>query len=125
MLLSSLAPSSPRNVIAMATSSTSINVTWTESEMLNGNIRYYNVTFFSTDDGISENITQQVNSPNIQLFDLEAFTNYTMFVQAFTVALSPQSGSVTEQTFEDGNMIVGFLIIINFIQCFLCFLFSL
>lgn len=74
--------------------------------MLNGNIRYYNVTFYSADGGLSENVTQQVNTTSTQLFDLQAFTNYTVFVQAFTVALSPPSDSVTEQTFEDGNTVL-------------------
>ena len=102
-------PSPPLDVMATVTSSTTINVTWSEPSVFNGIIRHYVITFYETSKGTSSNITQQVN-PNlssVQLSSLTIYTNYTIFVQAVTVARSQPSNSITIQTDEDGKNVIS------------------
>ena len=74
--------------------------------MTNGIIIFYNVTYYPTNLGESRSVTTRVvNRTNTELLELLKFTNYTVFVQATTVALSEQSLSVTETTFEDGKIL--------------------
>ena len=91
--------------MATAASSTSINVTWSIPSVLNGNIVGYTVTFYETNMGSSINTTRMVNAGtfNFQLLNLAIFTNYTVFVQASTVALSSPSNSVEVETLQDGE----------------------
>ena len=42
------------------------------------------------------------------LLDLDMFTNYTIFVEAFTIAVGARSESVTVMTREDGQLTVEF-----------------
>ena len=88
--------------MAMASSSTAIDVTWTEPSMPNGVIRRYQVTYTRNDvmDATPETVDE--TSTAVQLTGLEKFTNYTIFVQGFTVELGEQSDSVTARTDEDG-----------------------
>ena len=97
-----IAPSAPLDITAMASSSTAIDVTWTEPSMPNGVIRHYQVTYTRND--VMDAATQTINetSTAVQLTDLEKFANYTIFVQGFTVELGEQSDSVTARTDEDG-----------------------
>ena len=90
--------------MATAASSTSINVTWSAPSVLNGIIVGYTVTFYETNVRSS---TRMVNSGtfNFQLLNLAIFTNYTVFVQASTVALSSPSNSVEVETLQDGETV--------------------
>ena len=90
--------------MAMSSSSTSINVTWTKPSMPNGLIRRYIVTYYRTDSGLSD--MQEVNitsTTTTQLSGLDIFTNYTIFVEAVTVARGSMSEMVIEMTNEDGK----------------------
>ena len=72
--------------------------------MPNGVIRRYIVTYYRTEIGVSD--TQQVNvtsGTTTELLGLDIFTSYTIFVEAFTVAIGAMSDSVTEVTNEDGQ----------------------
>ena len=97
------APSAPLDVIAMASSSTAIDVTWTEPSMPNGVIRRYQVTYTRNDVMDDNLVTVNETTTSVQLTNLEKFANYTIFVQGFTVELGNQSDSVTARTEEDGK----------------------
>ena len=98
-----VAPSAPNNVIATASSSTSITVTWAAPSMPNGVIRRYTVTYYRSGVGISDARRVDVTtSTRAELSGLSIFTNYTISVQAFTVSLGGSS-SVTRRTNEDGE----------------------
>ena len=59
--------------------------------------------------GIAE--VQQVtvtSGTTAELLDLDMFTNYTIFVEAFTIAVGARSESVTVMTREDGQLPVEF-----------------
>ena len=89
--------------MATASSSTSITVAWTEPSMPNGIIRHYIVTHYRSVIGMSD--AQQVtitSGTTAELTDLDVFTNYTIFVQAVTVAAGEMGGPVTVITSEDG-----------------------
>ena len=94
--------------MATAASSTTVNVTWTVPDMPNGNIRYYLVSYYRTELGSTDTQILNTSSPDTdaQLSDLEIFTPYTVFVQAFTVALGERSDLATVVTDEDGKLIV-------------------
>ena len=89
--------------MAEASSSTSITVTWTEPSMPNGVIRRYNVTYFRTANGMSDMQQVSVTTTTAELSGLDIFTSYTIFVEAFTVAVGAASDTVTEVTNEDGK----------------------
>ena len=98
------APSAPQNLMAVPDSSTAINVSWNEPEILNGVITDYIVTYFPSDDPESEtNISTMMNTLTLQLTGLEKFTNYTISVLAVTVSPGEPSQSVTVRTNEDGK----------------------
>ena len=102
----SVAPSEPNDVTAVATSSTSVTVTWTEPSMPNGLIRRYIITYYRTDSGLTD--SQEVNitsndTTTAVLSGLDIFTNYTIFVEAVTVATGDMSERVTVMTDEDGE----------------------
>ena len=59
--------------------------------------------------GIAE--VQQVtvtSDTTAELLDLDMFTNYTIFVEAFTIAVGARSESVTVMTREDGQLPVEY-----------------
>ena len=91
------APKPPANVKATATTSTSILVTWTGPT----NTKYF-VTFYPTNVGISETVSELVSSTRAELINLKKFTTYTIFVQTLTFMLSEPSNVVMETTLEDG-----------------------
>ena len=102
----SIAPSPPTNIMATAISFNTITVTWSEPSMPNGEIRRYNITYYKTNDGSSNNITLEVSDisgRSQQLTDLDPFTNYTIIVHAFAGAgIGQPSDPVTVQTNETG-----------------------
>ena len=93
--------------MATAASSTSINVTWSVPSVANGIIVGYTVTFYESNMGSSINSIRMVNADtfNLLLLNLSIFTNYTVFVQASTVALSSPSISVEVETLPDGETV--------------------
>ena len=99
------APSEPNSVVAVNSSSTSITVSWTAPSMPNGMIRGYTVTYYRSEVGMSDMAQEDVTSDitSIELSGLEIFTNYTIFVEAFTtVGVGAPSDVVTVVTSEDG-----------------------
>lgn len=104
-----VAPSPPNNVMATASSSTSINVTWSAPSISNGNITSYTVTFYETNIGSSSsNFIRTVTADtfSLHLLNLAIFTSYTISVQASTVAPSSPSTLVTVETLQDGEIIL-------------------
>jgi len=73
--------------------------------MPNGVVRLYQVGYYRTEEGDVDPEAQQVNttSTNIELSGLNFYTNYTIFVQAFTIAFGPTSDAITILTDEDGK----------------------
>jgi ephrin-B len=99
-----LAPSAPLGVVAVADSSTSVSVTWSEPNMPNGIITRYEVTYTRND--VMDAAMQQMNitsGTTVQLLGLDEFSNYTISVRGFTVALGEVSDPVTVRTNEDGE----------------------
>ena len=90
--------------MAQSTSSTSINVTWTEPSMLHGIIRHYNVSYYRRDVGLSDVQQVTVNSTTAVLFGLDPYTEYDIYVEAATVDVGDQSSIVTVRTNEDGKL---------------------
>lgn len=88
---------------ARANSSTSIVVSWSEPVISNGIIAYV-VTVYPTGVGMSGRVKELVTGrTRTQLTELEGFTSYTIFIQAFTgTVLSMPSNSVMETTHKNG-----------------------
>ena len=81
-------------------------MTWAEPSMPNGIIRHYDITYFRSTIGISD--VQQVvviSDTTAELFDLDIFTNYSIFVEAFTVSIGLRSDIATVMTNEDGKLV--------------------
>ena len=98
----STAPSAaPQNVAGMFVNSTSISVSWSSPPLAdqNGVIVGYNISY--TTDVEIELFTPVLS---IVISDLQRFTNYTVSVRAFTVAVGPP-GSITVRTDSAGESI--------------------
>ena len=97
--------------MATPTSSSSANVSWSAPETPNGVVRLYRVGYYRTEEGLGDTEAQQVNttSTNAELSGLNFYTNYTIVVQAFTVAFGPTSDAITVLTGEDGRCDRGML----------------
>ncbi len=75
--------------------------------MPNGMIRRYDVTYYRSAIGLSDMQQDTVTSATTaELSGLDIFTSYTIFVEAFTVALGARSDNVTGMTSEDGKSII-------------------
>ena len=93
--------------MATAISSTSVSVMWTSPETSNGDLEYYLISFYSTEQG-RDDIQEQNTSVAVTsaiLSGLRIFTNYTVFVRAFTVEFGPESEEITVMTQEDGKIL--------------------
>lgn len=95
MLLSNLAPSAPRNLVAVPLNSTVIRITWDAPSIPNGLITNYEIRYSAVGSG---DVISTVLSAN-QLLDLKAlidsltpFTQYQIKIRAAT---------------EEGNIIWG------------------
>ncbi len=113
--------SSPVNVTAMASSSTTIEVRWSEVEPINQNgiITSYEVEYTPLNDfdgQISSNSTLVNGSVFIvSLENLEEYVNYSITVRAFTREGSgPASDNITVLTLQAGQLTFFFL----FLPCF-------
>lgn len=102
------APSEPINVRAVDSSNMSITVSWTVPSMPNGVIRGYIVSYFISDLGI-RNMSQQnvtADKTTTEIVGLGAFTNYTVFVEGFTVVVGARSDAITVVTNEGGKIML-------------------
>ena len=104
--------SPPDNVEVTVMSSTSINVTWDEVPSIdqNGLIVEYEVQNIpqETFGGVIE--VEMFNTTDLfyVLDDLEEFVSYTISVRAYTiVGPGPYSDPITNQTFQDGRLLVS------------------
>ena len=93
------APAAPREVSATNLSSTEISVTWQQPDPANGMIQQYIVTYYPSGSP-SDNVS--TSNTSITIGGLSAFTNYSVFVVAVTVAPGPASTTVTVTTSEAG-----------------------
>ena len=106
-LLSTEPDAPPQNVIAMAISSTEIEVSWEEVPAINENgiITVYEAQCepLQTFGGqIFNNITNTTYL-NTTLTDLQEYVEYNISVRAYTsVGPGPYSDPVTQRTLEDG-----------------------
>ena len=92
--------------MAVAVSSTSVSVTWSEPNMTNGIITRYEVTYIRNDviDAMEQMNATSDSTTMIQLFGLDRFANYTISVRGFTNALGDASDPVTVRTNEDSEL---------------------
>lgn len=92
----------------MATSPTSILVTWENVSLIdqNGDIIDYEVEYRPLETFGGAIRVQFVNTSllSYQLIDLEQFVDYNISVRAYTsVGPGPYSDPITEQTLQDGK----------------------
>ena len=78
-----------------------MSVTWQQPDPANGMIRQYNVTYYPSGSP-SDNTTVSTSSTSITIGGLSAFTEYSVFVVAVTMAPGPASTTVTVTTSEAG-----------------------
>jgi len=72
--------------------------------MPNGIIRGYRITFFPTENASAVIAVNVSDSPlQYTITDLEAFTNYSITVAAFTVLIGTESATVTVLTEESSK----------------------
>lgn len=96
----------PSNVTAMAKSTTSINISWSEVpwKERNGDIIKYNLEVFNSSLHIIYNDTALGNETSLVVKNLEVFSNYSAKVQAETSeGRGPFSGLVNATTHLPGN----------------------
>ena len=95
------APTPPVNVMGVATSSTSIQVTWSEPARSNGVVRYYEVFYRPRDE---TDLTLRVTSPrkSVLLENLKTYTFYVILVRAYTVEVGENSSSIIVRTLQNG-----------------------
>lgn len=94
------------NVTAVATSPTSIRVTWhpPPAERANGRIAYYKLLCVESGRGDSEATVVKLNQTSFLLDELRRWTEYRIWVLAGTsVGDGPASYPVTVRTHEDGT----------------------
>ena len=99
---------SPRNVVAMATSPTTISVTWAEVNPIdqNGVIITYEVQYEPLETFQGQIMTNPENTSefSFNLIDLQEYVNYTITVRAYTIiGPGPYSDPITILTLEDGK----------------------
>ena len=88
------------NVTGEFNDSTSINISWSPppfSEQ-NGNIVAYNITYQRTDGSGGEVVMTSTSNQFITIPGLRPFTNYSVMVAAFTIAMGPFSEQTIVQT---------------------------
>lgn len=95
----------PRNITAMATSPTTISVSWLPPpvERANGRIIYYKVFFVEVGRADSEATIMTLNKTHIVLDELKRWTEYKIWTLAGTsVGDGPRSHPIIVRTHEDG-----------------------
>ena len=86
-------------------SSTSLSISWQPppADDQNGVIRAYNVSYGLTTQSPSDYVNLSISETEIELTSLEKFTDYTVIVNAFTIAAGPVE-AVTVQTDSDSEL---------------------
>ena len=105
------APSAPLEVVATNTSSTSIMVVWSPPAIPRGIITSYTITYYVTSAGENNSSTEETDTDatNGAVDGLMKFTQYSLYVQASTVAgIGDRSETVTVTTDEDSESIHSF-----------------
>ena len=100
------APTSPLEVVATNTSSTSIMVDWSPPAIPRGIITSYFITYYVTSAGENSSRTEVIvtDATNGTVDGLMKFTQYSLYVQASTVAgIGDRSETVTVFTDEDSE----------------------
>ena len=95
-------PGEPRNVTVKVTSSTSINVSWKEPFLPNGNISEYWI-YFGQQKGDLNQTTVAGSARSRELSALRPFTTYYIKVRAKTTKLGNASALLNATTFEDSK----------------------
>ncbi len=88
--------------MAVVSSSTSITVNWTEPSIPNGIVRLYIVTYYKSLDEEPSVEHVNVTGTAVVLSGLDIYTQYTLWVQAFTVAIGESTAEHVVRTGEDG-----------------------
>ena len=99
---------SPRNVVATAVSSTSINVTWDDplEADQNGNIVMYTVVYVNLNRSADQQMNLSTPERQFTFIALQEYEEYSFRVAAETNAgMGPFSDSSLVFTFEDGEYI--------------------
>ncbi|CAD7000574.1 unnamed protein product [Ceratitis capitata] len=113
----------PRNITAMATSPTTISVSWLPPpvERANGRIIYYKVFFVEVGRADSEATIMTLNKTHIVLDELKRWTEYKIWTLAGTsVGDGPRSHPIIVRTHEDAkkNTLTNFSLQLNFYRHF-------
>ena len=90
------------NLTGVFSSSSSLLISWQPPppDDQNGVIRAYNITYGISPQDRSQYASESTTGLTIELTSLEKFTEYTVFVAAFTIATGPEE-SVTVRTDSD------------------------
>ena len=105
-LIFATAPSSPTIVSAISLSDT-ILVEWNEPLEPNGVVRYYVIAVYESDSSLASNRTQETSTSadrSRTIGHLEAFTNYSVIVQAVTMEPGSESEVAVVRTNESGRL---------------------
>lgn len=97
----------PSNISAVATSATTIKVSWKSppQDRSNGKIVYYKLFFVESDRPDGEADAVKLNTTEFVLDELKRWTEYKIWVLAGTsVGDGPKSYPINVQTHEDGKI---------------------
>ena len=88
----------PLNVTGEFNDSTSINISWSPPPFSdqNGNIVAYNITYQRTDSSDGGTIMISTSDRFITIPSLRPFTNYSVMVAAFTIAMGPFEQTIVQ-----------------------------
>lgn len=79
----------------------SIYIEWTEPITANGIIQGYTISY--TESGSSNTQTRITTDNQFSITSVNAYTAYSVFVQAMTISLGPASNTESVQTLESGK----------------------
>lgn len=103
-IISDFVPASPTNLRATASSTTSIDVSWTAPPSLSDPITHYKLYYCNVNDGVVEYDTN-VFETKYTVTDLLKFSRYGFRVVAFNKnGPGVSSEEVTCRTFSDGEL---------------------
>ena len=107
----------PRNVIAINRTSDSITISWVDVEgnLLNGDLKSYEIVWKEVTSNVNGTIIRKLvgkrrkkrnadTQENIyKITDLKVYTNYSVQIAAYTVALGPYSNETYLMSGEGGR----------------------
>ena len=84
--VSSIAPSSPRDITVMSINATAVNITWSEPAMTNGIVRNYTIIVLTSDHHVVRMThSMDITDLTIMIVGLTHNTDYIVNISAWTV----------------------------------------